>query len=155
MYLESVPRETAWLYAIYENKPMNYFPPIIFFEKKPQTKIKLIFQRESTQFQRKEIYDVTKKRVIMTSKVVWDRYFLLWRIRNTARLIAKLCPWPKYTPLGCDFLISHGYSCYILLISALQTSEPRSIQISRHGQHTCIRTGILLGIWYIVSIFLV
>ena len=33
-----------------------------FRKKKTQTKIKLIFQRESTQFQRKEIYDVTKKK---------------------------------------------------------------------------------------------
>lgn len=87
MYLESVPRETAWLYAIYENKPMNYFPPIFFFEKKTKPKSNWFFSKIYSILKKRNIWRY-KKRVIMTSKVVWDRYFLLWRIRNTARGIS-------------------------------------------------------------------
>ena len=62
MYLQSVPRETAWLYAIYENKPMNYFPPIIFFEKKkPKPKSNWFFSENLLNFKEKKYMTLQKK----------------------------------------------------------------------------------------------
>ena len=59
-----------------------------FFRKKKPNQNQIDFSARIYSISKKRNIWRYKKKVIMTSKVVWDRYFLLWRIRNTARGIS-------------------------------------------------------------------